>query len=633
MKRFGLILMLLVGMVVVSGCGSAKTVKTESESQVVQTTEPAAIFPFEDAAVELPSPAAVQLDAEGRLGERFQGNINYLRHLHDHDGEAMLEAYDTRHYAPNKFLELIWDREYAGKWLDAVTRTAVSTKSDIQLAMVDDFKTSLLLRQQSDGYMGVKLPTDRELDKWEQDWDLWNQWNALNGLLSHYEFRGDRNSLEAASRVGEWIVKTYSPIEDEDARFFEAGEDGFTNVVVIGQLVRLYRHTNNEDLVEFVRQVIQHYPPIQRMRSSGEPEAGHGYMLSAILGGTAEFAQVTRDHETLAWVEMVWESMASDHLFPTGSLGAGESLRKGKLTDRADAPYQETCATTEWIFFTQSLYAITGRAKYVEALENTFYNALLAAQSADGMKWCYFTPLRYHKDWFHGPTKCCYWSGPRGIARFPQLIYAAKDDIIYINFFETSHAELAASSGKVNVTQNSEFPINGRSNITLETPSDWQGTLRIRIPGWTTEFQVHLNGEVASKSMVKNGYCDIKLPQSMKHQVKISFDIPIVREEFARGYLMRRGPEVLSIDVRDNIETSLSWVSFPAEVVLQPADSDGSRRRYRADLEYVSSGEPRSFMFTPYADAGNDGAAFQTVFRSANKTRRNPNVSDSVSSP
>ncbi|MHC4455766.1 MAG: hypothetical protein ACYS0I_01560 [Planctomycetota bacterium] len=82
---------------------------------------------------------------------------------------------------------------------------------------------------------------------------------------------------------------------------------------------------------------------------------------------------------------------------------------------------------------------------------------------------------------------------------------------------------------------------------------------------------------------------------------------------------MRRGPEVLAIDVRDNIETALDWISFPEEVMPQPIDSDGSRRRYRADLEYVSSGEPRGLVFTPYADAGNEGAAFRTVFPLAKK--------------
>ncbi len=264
------------------------------------------------------------------------------------------------------------------------------------------------------------------------------------------------------------------------------------------------------------------------------------------------------------------------------------------------------------------------------------YNALLAAQSADGMKWCYWTPLRYSKHWFHGPTRCCFWSGPRGIARLPQLIYATKGNVIYVNFFETSNATLATSGGEVHVTQDSEFPEIGRSRVTMETPSGWKGTLRIRVPRWTTEFQVHLNGEPAPESTVTSGYCDIYLPELTKHQVEIRFDIPFVLEEFAGGgYVVRRGPEVLAVDVRDNIDTWLGaqddLISIPEEIAPQhidsdrryqwagPTDSDGSRRRYRADLEDKRTSEPRSLIFTPYADAGNEGAAFRTVFPPAKK--------------
>lgn len=611
---------------------ACQTNSNQEEKPVSQQSEqPAVAFSFEDAAVTLPSPASVHLDPKGRFDSRFQGNINYVRYQHDHYGEEMLEAYAARHYSPGKLLELMWDREYAGKWLDAAIRTAVNTGNDAQLAMVDAFAASLRQHQQPDGYMGVKLPTDRVLNDWEQAWDMWNQWNVLIGLLTHYELRGARASLEAASRVGAWIVTTYGPIEDKNRPFFQDQvTGGFTNVVVIGQLVRLYRHTGNEDLVEFVGQVIQHYPPIQQMLSSGEPYLIHPYMLSAVLGGTAEFAQVTRDYEILAKVEQVWEGLVRDHLFPTGSLGESEDLDEGQLKDVPDGQLQETCATTEWIFFTQSLYAITGRAKYVEALELTCYNALLAAQSADGMKWCYWTPLRYSKHWLHGPTRCCFWSGPRGIARLPQLIYATKDNVIYVNFFETSHATLATRGGEVHVTQDSEYPEIGKSKVTLKTPSGWKGTLRIRVPSWTTDFQTKLNGSLVSDGSDIKGYCDINLQESREYQIEMHFDIPFGLEEFAGGgYVVRRGPEVLAVDVRDNIDTWLGQdelISIPEEITPQhidsdrryqwagPTDSDGSRRRYLAYFNDKRTSEPRSLILTPYADAGNEGAAFRTVF-------------------
>jgi len=584
MKKFAIwklygVLCLLTASLGLSGCGSTPAVKTDSEPQVVQASaEPAVAFSFEDEAVALPSPASVQLGRKGRLGERFGGNINYLRYQHDHYGEFMIESFASRHYSPGKLLERVWDGEYAGKWLDAATRTAVNTGDDAQLAMVDAFAASLRQRQQPDGYMGIKLPTDRTLNGWEQAWDVWVQWNCMIGFLTHYELRQERASLEAASGVGDWIVKTYSPIED--GRFLRSGI-GFTNIVVIGQLVRLYRHTANEDMLEFV--------------------------------------------------EQVWDGLVRDHLFPTGSLGDREDLSEGPLKDTPGGQLQETCATTEWIFFTQSLYAITGRAKYAEALEKTCYNALLAAQSADGMKWCYWTPLRYSKHFLYGPTRCCFWSGPKGIARLPQLIYATKGNTVYVNFFETSNATLATNGGKVHVTQASEFPKTGRSTVTLKTPPGWKGMLRIRVPSWSTDFQAKLNGRLVPNSSDVKGYCDVNLQDSSEYQIEVQFDIPLLLEQLSGdNYAMRRGPEVLSIDARDNIDTWLGphddLITIPEEIALLPIDSGrryqwagpteakGSRRRYLVNLNDARTSEPRGLILTPYADAGNEGAAFRTVF-------------------
>ena len=620
----------LLALALLSCCTTIDEANNDSAGEPVtqQRPEPAVVFPFEEAAVAIPSPASVQLDPKGRLGERFEGNINYLRYQHDHYGEFMLESFATRHYSPGKLLERVWDGEYAGKWLDAATRTAVSTGNDTQLAMVDAFAASLRRHQQPDGYMGIKLPTDRTLNGWEQAWDVWVQWNSMIGFLTHYELRGERASLEAASGVGDWIVKTYSPIED--ARFLRGGI-GFTNTAVIGQLVRLYRHTGSEDMIEFVGKVIQYYPPIQQMLSSGEPFLIHPYMLSAVLGGVVEYAQVTRNSEILAKVEQVWDGLAGDHLFPTGSLGNREDLQEGPLKDVPDSQLQETCATTEWIFFAQKLYEITGRAKYVEALELTCYNALLAAQSADGMKWCYWTPLRYSKHFLYGPTRCCFWSGPKGIARLPQLIYATKGNVIYVNFFETSHAVLGTSDGQVRVTQDSKFPDNGKSTVTLKTPSGWKGTLRVRVPGWSTDFRAKLNGSLVPNDCEVQGYFDVNLEDSREHQIEVQFDIRLMLERLSgNDYAMRRGPEVLSIDARDNIDTWLGahddLITIPKEIALLPIDSGrryqwagpteakGSRRRYLVNLNDGRTSGPRGMILTPYADAGNEGAAFRTVF-------------------
>jgi hypothetical protein len=50
-------------------------------------------FSFEEAAVNLPSPASVQLDKGGRFQLRYKGNVDYLRYQYEYYGEEMLAAF------------------------------------------------------------------------------------------------------------------------------------------------------------------------------------------------------------------------------------------------------------------------------------------------------------------------------------------------------------------------------------------------------------------------------------------------------------------------------------------------------------------------------------------------------------
>jgi len=395
--------------------------------------------------------------------------------------------------------------------------------------------------------------------------------------------------------------------------------------------MRLYRHTGNSDLIEFVEQVITYDPMIQQMLSSGKPYLAHPYMLNAILYGVVEYAHITKDKKMFATVEQVWDNLVKEQLFPTGSLGEREDLKEDGPKDIPDAQLQETCATTEWIFLTQRLYELTGKAKYMEMLEITLYNALPAAQSDDGMKWCYYTPFRYSKHFGYGPTRCCFWSGPRGIVRIPQLIYSTKGNNIHVNFFETGSAHLTSEQGDVQIEQKSGVPESGNSYLTIKTPTSWEGKIFIRKPIWATNFKAKLNGQTIESSNEKQGYFNIVLKDLTNYEIDIQFDIPLMLKKFeGNNYVIQRGPEVLAVDARDNIDTWLGaeddLVSIPKQIEILPVDADkryswvgpadktDNRRRYRIKLNDERCDDPRDFILTPYADAGNSGAAFRTVF-------------------
>jgi len=94
------------------------------------------------------------------------------------------------------------------------------------------------------------------------------------------------------------------------------------------------------------------------------------------------------------------------------------------------------------------------------------------------------------------------------------------------------------------------------------------------------------------------------------------------------NYVIRRGPEVLSIDARDNIDTWLGasddLITIPKHIKFEqiksyqkhqwPGPISDKRRKYMVKVHDARTEELRGVLLTPYADAGNEGAAFRTVF-------------------
>ena len=101
--------------------------------------------------------------------------------------------------------------------------------------------------------------------------------------------------------------------------------------------------------------------------------------------------------------------------------------------------YQETCVTATWIKLSQQLLRLTGDAKYADAIELSYYNALLGAMSTDGSDWAKYSPLQGQRE--KGEEQCgmgincCVASGPRGLFTLPSTMVMQTSQGVSINFF------------------------------------------------------------------------------------------------------------------------------------------------------------------------------------------------------
>ena len=77
-----------------------------------------------------------------------------------------------------------------------------------------------------------------------------------------------------------------------------------------------------------------------------------------------------------------------------GSGAAFECWYHGKRFETAPAYHMmETCVTTTWMRFCETLLRVTGKAVYADQLEKTTYNAYLATLARDGSTFSKYCPL------------------------------------------------------------------------------------------------------------------------------------------------------------------------------------------------------------------------------------------------
>ena len=163
--------------------------------------------------------------------------------------------------------------------------------------------------------------------------------------------------------------------------------------------------------------------------------------------------------------------------------------------------YGETCASIASVYWNHRMFLQSGEAKYIDVLERTLYNGVIAGVSLSGDKFFYPNPLESdghfafnkgavtRKPWFD--CSCC----PTNLARFipsiPDYLYAARTkDVLYVNLFVDSEAKVDLAGGPVHDRQKTAYPWDGRDrdSVTPEHPRTFE--VRVRIPGWAQDRPV-----------------------------------------------------------------------------------------------------------------------------------------------
>jgi DUF1680 family protein len=267
-------------------------------------------------------------------------------------------------------------------------------------------------------------------------------------------------------------------------------------------LVRLHRATGDARYLELARFMLDmrgpdgsegsgaaynqsHLPVVEQTEA-----IGHAVRATYMYSGMADVAAATGDPRYVAAIDRIWDDVVRRKLYVTGGIGARHDFES--FGDPYELPnataYSETCAAIGNVFWNHRLFLLHADARYIDVLERTLYNALLAGVSLDGMAFFYDNPLESdgthsRSSWFG--CACC----PSNIARFlpslPGYVYAIRGQTLYVNLFVAGTAEIEMGAGRsVSLTQETLYPWDGAVRLKVEGDPPEGFTLNVRIPGW-----------------------------------------------------------------------------------------------------------------------------------------------------
>ena len=574
-------------------------------------------------------PADLQLSINGWLGERIRANELHWLIPAPETNPGMVEMFAQRLNLPDS--PVPWAGEFAGKYLlSAVQSLRLTANADLE-RVVRQFVTQLIATQGTDGSLGLPLA-----------WDLWGQYHVILGLLRWYERTDDASALYACQRAADLACARY--LGRVNAIAADNPHDAEKNQAIAHVLALLYEHTGQAKYLDLVHGIEFEWT---------QPPSGGNFLENALAGrdfsagasprweslhdvqAIAELYYITGQQRYRQAFEQIWANIRALDRRATGGFTSFEAASGNAFDPR----YIETCGTLAWMALTIDMLRMAADSTAADELELSLFNAILGAQSPDGRLWTYHTPMGgipidgilfadrlgyrlpalYDLAWQardrYPQLSCCAANGPRGIGCLAEWAVMRSSDSIYINHYGPLTAQMSAPScAKMTLIQRTNYPTNGAVNITVELSQTSTFSIRLRIPAWSRETTVEVNGVCVS---CKSGtYCEIHREWTSGDSIALNLDMSSRINAGARNAqglsVIYYGPLLLALDSAD----TGADLFLPPTVHLTPspqiaAKSDHSLRATFQSSEgaitlrdFASAGQARAGMLTGQPNFG-----------------------------
>lgn len=508
------------------------------------------------------------------------------------------------------------------KAMEGIAYSLANNPNSEREALLDKWIAYISKAQQPDGYLNTFYTLNHPGDRWTdmEKHEMYCGGHMIEAAVAHHKATGKTTFLNVATNFADYLCNTFGP----GKKHWVPGHEEIELA-----LVKLYHETGEKKYLD-----LSHWLLEERGRGYGKGAIwdnkdwgpaycqddvpvseisdikGHAVRAMYLFSGMADVAAEKDLPEYVAALERVWDDVVKRNMYITGGIGSSgsnEGFSKDYDLPNKEA-YCETCASIGMVLWNSRMNLFSQDAKYIDVMERSMYNGVLAGISLDGDLFFYVNPLEseghhHRQEWFG--CACC----PSNVSRFlPSVgsyIYAtSKTNGVFVNLYVGSSAEMNVGQTKLQLVQNTDYPWTG--NIKIEVQPEMESTfpMNLRIPGWCHHFSLSVNGQKQNVTKQENGYVALIRKWKKGDKISLKLDMPVEvvaadpRVETNVGKrAIQRGPLVYCVEESDQANRYWHEIQLSKKSTFKTKKASG---KLKGMVEIQGKTDKENFTLIPY---------------------------------
>ncbi|MBC7653358.1 MAG: glycoside hydrolase family 127 protein [Oligoflexus sp.] len=369
-------------------------------------------------------------------------------------------------------------------------------------------------------------------------WVPWyNMHKLYAGLIDTWLITGNLKSKQILIELADWCISITSKLSDKQMQEMLRCEQGGMNEV----LAEVASITGDEKYMQLAKRFSHQFILEPLLEQKDELTGLHANTQIPKVIGFMRIGELTN---SLAWknaAAFFWETVVTTRSLSIGGNSVKEHFNKiddfSPLMHHKEGP--ETCNSYNMLKLSKHLFLEHPQSKFIDYYEKTTYNHILSSQHPAHGGLVYLTPLRaQHYRVYSSPGLnfwCCVGTGIENHAKYGEMIYAHQKDDLYVNLFIAS--TLTWEEKGLTLKQETKFPFEEKSRLTLEIKKPKTFTINIRKPKWlkSDATQIWINDKPLNVKTNSNGYYPIKRRWAAKDEIRFSLPMETKVEPLPDG--------------------------------------------------------------------------------------------------